>query len=45
MRKRIGQQLLRMGTNSQGQICVQIILNIPLKDLIEVSIPEKELKK
>lgn len=40
---KLGQQLIRIGTNSSGEICVQVILNIPLKDIIENSIPQEEL--
>lgn len=31
------EEIIRLGKNSKGEICVQIMLNIPLTDLIEQS--------
>ena len=33
-----GKVLIRMGNNSNGELCVQVVLNIPITDLIKESL-------
>ena len=45
--KPIGEQLIRVGNNEHGELCVQIIMSIPIAELFarEIGRPLKRRKK
>lgn len=37
-----GKLLIRLGANEKGQVCVQIIMNIPLEELVASALPQEK---
>jgi hypothetical protein len=40
-----GRLLIHLGSNDKGEVCVQIIMNIPLVDLIRDSLSDSDKKR
>jgi len=44
-RKRVGSQIIDLCKDNHDRICVRIILMLPLEELIEISLDNKQTRK